>query len=61
MCSVSFLHIIVSTNLWHENENTQKDTDAFDFQEIKSGAVLLYFDNFYSLILAADIVIYLSL
>ena len=36
------------------------DTDAFDFQEIKSGAVFLLFDNFYSLILAADIVINLS-
>ena len=37
------------------------DTDAFDFQEIKkNGAVLLSFDTFYSLIVAADIVIYLS-
>ena len=28
------------------------DTDAFDHQEIKSGTVILYFDNFYSFILA---------
>ena len=33
------------------------DTDAFDVQE---GTVFLRFDIFYSLILAADIVIYLS-
>ena len=36
-------------------------TDATDLQEMKkSGAVLLRLDIFYPLILAADIVIYLS-
>ena len=35
--------------------------DAFDFQEIKkSGTVFLYFDNFYSSILADNIVNYLQ-
>ena len=38
------------------------DTDAFDLQEIKkSGTVFLCFDIVYSLMLAADNVIYLSL
>ena len=37
------------------------DTDAFDLQEIKSVTVFLYSDNLYSLILAVNIVIYLSL
>ena len=36
------------------------DKDTFDLQDIKSGAVSLCFDILYSLILAADIVIYLS-
>ena len=37
------------------------DTDVFNLQEIKkSGTVSLCFDIIYSLILAADIVVYLS-
>ena len=36
------------------------DTDAFDLQEKKSGTVFLCFDIFYSLIVVADIAIYLS-
>ena len=36
------------------------DTIAFDHQGIKSGTVFLCFDNFYSFILANNIVIYLS-
>ena len=46
-------------NLWLENENKHMDTDTFVFQ-IKSGSVFSSFDIFYSLIKAADIVIYLS-
>ena len=39
---------IVSTKLYHENINKQKDTDAFDLQNIKkSGTVFLCFDSFY--------------
>ena len=58
----SFILNIASTNLQYENENKQMDMDVFDHQEIKSGTVFLCFDThvFYSLILAADIVFYLS-
>ena len=31
----SFILNIVSTNLYHENENKQTDTNIFDLQEIK--------------------------
>ena len=50
---------MVSTNLLHENENKQMDTDAFDFQEIKrvGQSIFLCFGIFYSLIVAVDIVI----
>ena len=37
-------------------ETRRIDFDAFDLQKKKSGTVFLYFDNFYSLLLA-DIVI----
>ena len=50
-----FILNIVSTNLQHGNK--QMDIDAFELQEIKSGAVILKVFN--SLILAVVIVIYL--
>ena len=56
----SFILNIVSTNLQSINQNKQMETDTFDLQDIKSGTVFLSIDMFYSLILAADIVIYLS-
>ena len=49
---------IVSTKLYHKNINKQKDRDAFDLQNKKSGAVFFYFDSIYSLILADNIVIF---
>ena len=57
----SFISNIVLINLQHLNENKQMDTNSLDLQGIKKiGAVFLCFDTFYSLILAAGIVIYLS-
>ena len=42
-----------SIKLKHKNINKQKERDAYDLQNIKkSGAVFLYFDCFYSFILA---------
>ena len=41
-------------------KNKKMDVDAFDIQEIKRVRQSLCFDIFYSLILAADIAIYLS-
>ena len=41
--------------------NKKKDRDAFYLQNIKKNwAVFLYFDSFHSLILADNLVIYLS-
>ena len=43
----NFILNIVSTNLQHENENKQMDTDEFDIQEIKnSGALIFMFCHF---------------
>ena len=44
-----------------KNINKQKDREASDLQNIKSGAFFLYFDSFYFLILADNIVIYFLL
>ena len=58
----SFILNIVSTKPKHKNENRKIGFDAFYLREIKkSGAVFLYFDGFYFLILPDNIVIYLSL
>ena len=54
------LNIVVS-KLKHKNVNKHKDRDTFDLQNIKSGTLFLYFDNFYSLNLEDNIVFYLSL
>ena len=51
---------IVSTKLQHKNINKQKDRDAFDLQNLKTMGQSFYFDNFHSLILADNIVFYLS-
>ena len=49
------------TKLYHININKKNDINAFGLQNIKkSGAVFLYFEIFYSLILADNIIIYLS-
>ena len=51
----------LTTKLLHKIINKQKDRDVFDLQNIKkSGPVFLYFDHFFSLILADKNVIYLS-
>ena len=46
----SFSLNIVSTNLWHENENKQTNTGEFDLQEIKrDGQYFNVLTFFYSL------------
>ena len=48
--------------MFQQNVNKKKDRDAFDLQNIKRvEQSFIYFDSFYSLILANYIVIYLSL
>ena len=39
----------------HGNENKHMDIDALDIQEIRVGALILCFHNFYFVILAANI------
>ena len=51
----NFILNIVSSKLKHKNENRWNDFDAFDHQEI---SIFIFWD-FYSLILADNIVIYL--
>ena len=56
--SVTFQLNIVSTKLWHKNENRQIDFNAFDLQKIKRvGQSFLYFDNFYSIVIYLSFVI----
>ena len=58
----SFISNIVSTKPKHKNEIRKIDFDAFCLQKIKKErADFLNFDNFYSLTLPDNIVIYLSL
>ena len=49
---------IVSTKPKHKTYNRKIDLDAFYLQEIKRVGQSLYFDNFYSLILPDNIIIY---
>ena len=58
----SFILNIVSTKAKHKNENRKIDFDALYLQEIKRVGQSFYtVDNFCSLILSDNIVIYLSL
>ena len=60
MCIETILNI-VSTKLWLKNIIKKKDRDAFVLQNIENNRVaFLYFDSFYSLILADNIVVYLK-
>ena len=56
-----FILNIISIKLQQKTENRRINFDAFELQGNKMrGTVFLQFDNLYSLILAGNIVIYLS-